>query len=279
MNATQPYTTSTTSAAPSLVGRRTELHELLTAIRAREPRLLFGPRGAGKTALLSVAIARLPHSQRSRVLVPPPCATPAELVAQLIAQLVRSGDRIACLHVAAARRASARAHAAALIDGLSATPYWIVLDPFTPASRPLARLLKHILTRARTPIYAASSALSAAGLGHAAGLFWCREMRIELGPLAPSSARELVTRETAAVPLAANELADLRSSVLRFGARLPGPMLEMCRLANDPAYRSHARMKSALLQIDARIASHHAANTNTSPSTDQHHARVSGARP
>jgi hypothetical protein len=273
MIATSPRVTS---AAPSLIGRRAELHELLTAFRSREPRLIFGPRGAGKTALLAVAIARLPPAQRSRVLAPPPCATPAEFVAELLAQLVNARDHIACAHASTARRASARTNAATLIESLSASPYWIVVDPFTPASRPLARLLKHVLTRARTPIYAATRTLSASDLGHAAGLYRCHELRIELGPLAPSSARELVARETASIPLAVNELADLRSSVLRFGARLPGPMLEMCRLANDPAYRSYARMKSALLQIDARIAAHHAATA--SPPAAQRQARISGAR-
>ncbi len=246
-----------TSPTPSLVGRRSELHRILTAFRQRNARLVFGPRGAGKTSLLQSAIAHLPAAIRANVLAASqPYATPAGLVAALLDQLQSIGAQRRCARLANSRSLPARAQSALLIEVLSAAKHWIVLDSFAPASPAIARVMKHILTRAETPIYIAARSASTADLGHASSLYWSSEMRIELGALAQSSARELVVRETAEILLAASELADFRACVLRVGKRIPGPMLEMCRLAKDPRYHSHSRLKSALLQIDARIAAH-----------------------
>jgi hypothetical protein len=253
-------------AAPLLIGRRSEQHQLVSALRRREPRLVCGPQGSGKSALLQAAIAHLPAADRSHVLTLQPCATPSLFVAELLAQIVRTSDRAAASRLTRSRSISARACAALLIEALSASQYWIVLDPFAPASRPLARVMKHILTRGKTPVYVAARSAHAADLGYASCLYWSSEMRIELGALAPSSARQLVNQETKDVQLAPRELADFRSSVLRAGARLPGPMLEMCRLAKLPSYQSHARLKTALLQIDARIALHFAASPTSAHS-------------
>jgi hypothetical protein len=220
-------------------GRRAEIHRLLAAFRAREPRLLHGPSGSGKSALIAATLDRLNPRERLCILAPSPAPTPGSAALRRNASL------------------SARKQSAILIDALSSASYWIVLDHFPRLTRPLARTLKHILTRARTPIYLCVNSIAPADIGAAASLFWCSELRFPLGPLSIASARALVERETRSLKLPATELADFRASVLRTSARLPGPILQLCALAKQPAYRSHAHLKTALLQIDARISSHH----------------------
>ncbi|MGC1384828.1 MAG: AAA family ATPase [Candidatus Acidiferrales bacterium] len=243
----------------SLPGRRAELHRLVAAFRAREPLLVHGPAGSGKTALLHAAVARLNALERIRVLDPRPSATPGALAAELLRLLEATCNPIAAAALAAKNRPSARRQGAILIDALSASPYWLVLDHFPCFTQPTARLLKHILARTGTPIYVAARGITRSELGANLSLYWCAKLRLELAPLAPSSASELVNRETRGLDLPASELADFRASVLRVSARLPGAILQLCALAKQPSYRSHARLKTALLQIDARISTYRGA--------------------
>ena len=102
-----------------------------------------------------------------------------------------------------------------------------------------ARDETHFYAR-KTPIYVAVRTANAVHLGYAGGFYWSSEMRIEVGALAPSFAEQLVIRETRDVPLAASVAIRFpRVCASRAGARLPGPMLEMCRLAK---YRVITRM-------------------------------------
>jgi hypothetical protein len=226
---------------------------LVRAFRQRESRLVAGPGGAGKTALLAEAMRRHNAANRARVLVPEASEAPDEFVSNLLRLLASAGDPIGAELMRAGRKASARRRSAALIDALASAPAWVVLDHFPPPSAAVMRVIAHILTRGRTPVYFAARDESPAASRTARQIYWCEEMRIALGPLAPDSARELILRETSGLALSVPELADFRAAVLRSSRRLSGAIVKLCTLARDPKYRSHARLKTALLRIDATL--------------------------
>jgi hypothetical protein len=256
-NVPRETTEPTHTLVGHLTGRRAEIHRLLGAFRAREPRLLHGAASSGKSALIAATLDRLNPRERLCILAPSPAPTPGTLAAELLRLFAAAGDPIASAALRRNASLSARKQSAVLLDALSSAPYWIVLDHFPRLTRPLARTLKHILTRAKTPIYLCANSIAPADIGAAASLFWCSELRFPLGPLSIASARALVERKTRNLKLPATELADFRASILRTSGRLPGSILQLCALAKQPAYRSQAHLKTALLQIDARISSHH----------------------
>jgi len=245
----------------TLLGRRKELRRLMAAIERRSSQLICGRPDTGKTTLLQHAIAGLPEAIREKCICWSGPASGRELVSHLVAKLYSAGDAFVSRKVHADGGSTARLNqwlknqSALRLRGIlysAATrgDYRFFLDEFPSASLPIAKLMKEIIYRCRTPIYLAGSGYSSAEIGFAWSLYWTDEYRIQLGPLPESAARALLEASIRRFGLEALELERFREEILSLSGLLPGAIVKMCELAADARYHYGNRIKTKVVHID-----------------------------
>jgi hypothetical protein len=199
-----------------LIGRKNELRRARAAIRNRKSFLIWGPADAGKTSLVKRAVAGLPEK-----------------------------DRQGCIYCSGA--ASVRQLAEELLRGRR---YAIFLDHLPPATQSMARFLKEIIWRCKTPVYLLARGYDRQEIGHAWSIYFANEYRIPVGPLSAICARELLERSIRRFRLDRFDLAGFRDEILRLSAHLPGSVIKMCELAAHPRYHYGVQIKVNLVHVD-----------------------------
>jgi hypothetical protein len=220
-----------------LIGLSKERERLLAAVRKRESALLLGPAGSGKTKLLKLAL----ESGGGSALYVPYVPVPHELLASLARALLPGNASLST---------SVRLRGL-LWNHLEANPRLILLDGVHGASHRVYRFFQRLYYAPGTAIIATARDLPA--LGALRRLFWDPRHVIHLQPLADADARRLFELAVEAFHLHAVELHEFRDQVLESAKGNPGQIIEMCRLAGDPEYRSGRRVKFAPLRMDAMI--------------------------
>lgn len=81
-------------------------------------------------------------------------------------------------------------------------------------------------------------------------MFWNDRMRLHVGALPVTSARELVEWCIGRFGLAGLDLDGFREDILEFSGMLPGAILRMCAAASDRRYQFDGRIKTKLLHVD-----------------------------
>jgi len=248
-------------AEPELwVGREEEVQALAEALRARRSCLVYGPAGAGKTALAARALRRFPAVTRDSIYLSGVCRG-QDLLRQVMTHLGETGNAVV------ARKRGDKEAASRSVEGwvrrqtslrlkgilLAAAkeqPCWILLDHFPPLSHALARLLKDIQWRADTPVYLLARGHKEQDVGAAWSLYWHDRLRLRLGPLGEVAARELLERCIRRFGLVSCEWQDFAEKVLERSGALPGAIVEMCRLAALPRYHYGRQIKAELVHTD-----------------------------
>lgn len=260
----------------ALFGRKAELRRIHTAIHHRESRLLHGPADSGKTSLLQAAIAGLNEPERRTCISWTGPATRRELASGLLRGLYSAGDPFVRGKILAdgrvfdsvdrwLTRQSALRLRGILFSACERGAYRFFLDDFPPATHNMARLLKEIMYRCRTPIYLAARGYTQSDIGYAWSLYWNDGLRIHLGPLPERVARELLENCIHQFGLASLDLADFRVEILRLSGHWPGSIVKMCELAAGARYHYGNHIKTKLLHVDyllrcASSASSHSQN-------------------
>jgi len=247
-----------------LVGRKQEMDRLRAGIRDRESLLIWGLRGAGKSALLREAVTESARGDSGRYLSIEGAQSPKEILLGLFAQLFAAQDGWV-LSKAGCDRADESAFRGWLakqsslrLRGIAAralqeTRYCIFLDHLPPASHATARLLRDLIRMCGTPVYLAARGASAKEIGEAWSIFWNPEHWLELGALPESAARRLLNSSWKANELSPRELEESGGEILRLSGRLPGAILEMCALARQPRFHAGRRIKMNLLRTEYLI--------------------------
>ncbi len=137
--------------------------------------------------------------------------------------------------------------------------YRFFVDHFPPSTHNMARLMKEMMYRCKTPIYLAARDFSQGAVGYAWSLYWNDGLRVHLGPLNERSARELLEICILALGLHALDLADFREEILRLSGYLPGSIVKMCELAVNSRYHYGDRIKIKLVHVDYLMQSDPAA--------------------
>jgi hypothetical protein len=128
--------------------------------------------------------------------------------------------------------------------------YAIFLDHLPPATQSMARFLKEIIWRCKTPVYLLARGCDRQEIGHAWSIYFANEYRIAVGPLSAICARELLERSIRRFRLDRFDLAGFRDEILHLSAQLPGSVIKMCELAAHPRYRYGAQIKVNLVHVD-----------------------------
>jgi len=128
--------------------------------------------------------------------------------------------------------------------------YRLFVDQFPPATLTVAKLVKEIMYRCKTPVYFAGRGYSAAEIGFAWSLYWTDEYRIHLGPLPESAARALLEICIRRFSLDALDLEGFREEILHLSGLLPGAIVKMCELATDARYHHQDQIKTRVVHVD-----------------------------
>jgi hypothetical protein len=243
------------------LGREAELRRLRTAIQKRSSQLIWGPMDAGKTALVQKAIAELPETTRERCIYWCGVATERDLVSHFVGRLYLAGDGFV------RKKANADGASAGTLNrwlqnqsvvrlcGILLTAaergeYRFFIDQFPPATHGVAKVIKELMNRSKTPVYLTASGYSAAEIGWARSLYWTDEYRIHLGPLTENTARELLELCIRRFGLNSLDLEGFRTDILHLSGHLPGAIVKMCELACDSRYHYGDQIKTRVIHVD-----------------------------
>ena len=236
-----------------LVGMVKERARLDAAFRKREPLLLVGPAGSGKTRLLQEAAAAHP-----RVIYVAWQPKLHELLGAIARSMIAAG------HLPLLRRArpgsdperwlakQTSIHLKGLLwSAIEEAPLPIILDGVTGAGFPTYRFLQRIYHAPGMALFVASR--DSASMGVLGRLFWNPAKIVNVAPLNEHEAGQLFEAATGCFGLRDLDLDDFRGKVLENASGNPGQIIEMCRMATRPEYRSGRYVKFAPLRIDTMI--------------------------
>jgi predicted ATPase len=195
-----------------LVGRRHELRELITAVRAGRSWLLTGPIGIGRKRLIREALelAAQPFVRVSGQLV----------LHQFLIRLA------AALNCGGARKPTSAVLRLLVLDALRRTPQWSENVPL-------------IVTAA-----------SRRDLGYVQRLLWDPREEIALEPLSRNDAQALLDHAVRHFDLESLAVEDFGRKVLAAAKGNPGQILAMCGTAALPQYRAGDYIKFVPLRMD-----------------------------
>ena len=238
-----------------LVGMASERQRVGAAFDNREPLLILGPRGCGKTRLIGETLR---GRQEWLYIAWEP--TLHALLVSISRALIGTGhsDFLARATPGAepegwlSRQTSI--HLKGLLwNSLESAPAPLVLDGICGAGFPAYRFLRRIYHTTGMTIVAA--ARDTAGMGALNRLLWDPERMLRIAPLNVRDAADLFDSAADLLNLGNLSLNGFREKVLECANGNPGQIIEKCRLATQPQYLAGRHVKFAPLRIDAFIKS------------------------
>jgi hypothetical protein len=234
---------------------------LCAAIAERRSLLIYGPAGAGKSALLQSALSCVDESLRRKCIVCEAEGAPSAIWQRLVLALAQAGDPEVRARVENETGSFqhfenwARTQTSLRLRGVvrraaRAREYSIFLDAAGPLPDGTYRLFQEWVWSARTPVILLGRGSAQNQLGKAAQLYWHEGLRLNIGPLELTSAEDLLERAIHRFHL--TELADAEfcDFVLEQSERLPGRITLLCELASNAAYHYKGHVKLHTLAID-----------------------------
>ena len=261
-------TNSFSLQTPVFVDRENEARRLEESILKREGRVISGPAGIGKTALVLKAIGGLPAELARHCLYVVTFKDLQGLLRQLVSSLYESKDPNLRqqLHLEGVTNLNFEPWLRALSSGrLKATlfrtvergDYRVFLDHLPPLTRAVAKVIKELFWMRNTPVYLLVQNELAQHLYNFYSFFyWGDRERLTLQPLPGAAAAELLKSCIERFGLSRLELEDFRDEVLELSKRVPGAIVKMCSLAADPRYQYESGIKIKSVYIDYLMSGH-----------------------
>jgi len=241
------------SSSFPLIGRANEYQRLLSSLKKRQPLLILGPGGSGKSALISAVLKDL--TQPADVIAIRHSPSLHDLLTDLARSLIktnhaafRNGARPSGDPERWLRQQTSVHLKGVLWKAFEGEPRIVILDGVTDASFPMYRFLQRLyftkgmalLATARDPI----------ALGELARLFWDPRNTVHLRPLKDEEAKQLFDLAVNCFNIGHLDIEEFRGKVLHAAEGNPGQIIEMCRFASNPIYVTGTHIKFAPLRID-----------------------------
>mgnify|MGYP001606746576 CR=1 FL=1 len=237
-----------------LVGLTTEYQRLMMSLNKRQPLLLVGPAGAGKTAVISAVLNDLPTSLG---VISSHCSSNLHQLLIHLARALIKRDHAAFRLMAMpgndpdkwlAKQTSIRLKGL-LWSALEVEPCPVVLDSVSNVGFPMYRFLQRLyFVRGMMFVAAARDQLA---LGALRRLFWDPRNTVHLRRLNDAEANQLFDLAVERFKIGYLDIGEFREKVIQSAKGNPGQIVEMCRLASNPAYITGTHIKFAPLRIDA----------------------------
>jgi hypothetical protein len=233
-----------------LIGFHRERQRIAEAVRKHEPLLLLGPPGAGKTRLLRFALECASGTGVYLRFV----SVFHNLLSSFARELIAGGHlpvRAMVVGLDPLRWCTRQTsvHLKGLIwRAVESAPRLVILDGVYDASAPVYRFFQRVYYTPGVTMFAA--ARDPVSLGALHKLFWDPRQTVCVPPLDDHGAASLFDSATERFGLHRLELGDFRTRTLECARGNPGQIVEMCRLAADPAYVSGRHILFAPLRID-----------------------------
>ncbi|MBZ5647762.1 MAG: AAA family ATPase [Acidobacteriia bacterium] len=238
---------------PELVfAREEELGEVRRRLARRQPFLLHGPAGVGKTLLLKTLLPEFPQ-----VLYCGDSTSVKGIFHALGSALVRAGDPYAAAGLGKGAKGLEHKSSVAIRgivrDALRAASYVVVLDHAAGASQALFSSIKEAVQSAATPVVAVSRSAHMEDLGFLLNLYPDRSDRLQIRNFDPATALAFAREGAAQSGLQALNMAEFLERLVELSQGNPGAILALIEMARDPRYRSAERIKVTPLYIDFRL--------------------------
>jgi hypothetical protein len=252
----------------TFVDRESESRRLREGILNGESLVIEGPRGIGKTALLSEVIQSLPGEFAARCL----CVAGAKDFQDLLRRLLRA------LYEAQEPRLRTQLHRkgvsslrfagrlkelpasrlrGTLYRAVEGGGYRVFLDHLPPLTQASAKLIKELFWMRRTPVYLVPQAEAGRSLARFNHFFyWGDRELVALGPLPRQAAKDLLESCIERFDLSQFDLTGFREEVLELSKHVPGAITKMCSLAASPKYQCGSQIKVKSAYIDYLITGH-----------------------
>jgi GTPase SAR1 family protein len=241
------------SSSFPIIGLASEYQRLLTALKKRQPLLILGPGGSGKTALVSAVLKDLP--QTAGVIALRYVPTLHDLLIDLARTLIkinhsafREGVKLRVDPERWLREQTSSHLKGVLWKAFEEEPRTIILDGVRDASFPMYRFLQRLYFTKEMALLA--TARDPVALGELARLFWDPRNTVHLRPLKDEDANQLFELAVQRFDIGNLDIAEFRGKVLHAAEGNPGQIIEMCRLASNPMYVTGTHIKFAPLRID-----------------------------
>jgi len=239
-------------ASEFIFDREQERQRIGQFLSSRQPFLLYGPAGVGKTLLLRTVLSRF----RS-VLYCEDSSTTNVVFRSLALSLWRLENARACKMFrdeGAIASKSAVSLKGIVMDALRGGEYSIMLDHLKRPSYAFASAVREIMGWGSTPVSAVARSAHMEDTGFLQPLYGDRSQKCEIHNFdeaaAGQFAREIIQRRG----LSAENVAEFLEKVLKFSAGNPGAMVALIDMARSSKYRSQERIKITPLYIDFRMS-------------------------
>jgi hypothetical protein len=237
---------------------------LRDAILKRESLLIAGPAGIGKTSLVLKVLGGLPPATTRNCFYLSGGEGVQPLLRCLLQQLYELEDATLHrqLHVEGIRQNTFKGWLkqlptsrlkGAVYRSMEKSSYWVFIDHFPPLTHAEAKIVRELVWMRRTPVFLLARGLTERDAGHVGSVYWGSKQQLSLTPLPEQAGRELLESCIQKFDLGKLDLKGFREEVLRFSGLLPGAILKMCSLANDPRYQYGSRIKTKLVYIDSLV--------------------------
>ena len=233
----------------SLFGRDNERAAIRQKLSARQPFLLHGPAGIGKSSLLRTLLDDFPG-----LLYTADTKSPQSLFRALGDVLIHAGDGTAkaLLKHAPVSSKSAISLKGIVLDSLRASSYCVVLDQLIRPSQALASAVREMMAASASVVSVARSA-HMEDAGYILPLYPYREERFEVLPFDSRVAAAFASSIADRLGITAGNREEFLARVLEYGKGNPGVILALLRKGSEPKYRTGNHIKIAPLYIDFRL--------------------------
>ena len=219
----------------------------------RNPFLLHGPAGVGKTLLLNTV---LPGFQD--ILYSGSNATPQALYRTLGELLLSTAHPVltsACPNGAASLQAKSAVSLKGLLrQALLDSKYLVVMDHLMRPSTALAASIREMMLNWSVPVVGVTRSAHMEDAGFVLPLFADRRDKLSLRNFDPDVATEFAATCAQKDGLQADNLTQFLEKVVEYSAGNPGAILSMLHLAQEPRYLHENQIKITPLYIDYKIA-------------------------
>jgi hypothetical protein len=231
--------------------REEEKKGIRERLARKEPFLIHGPSGVGKTLLLRSVLPEFPS-----VLYCEDSATTHVVLCSIASRLLHLHSphaKTAFRNEEAIKTKSAVSLKGIVMDALNEGQYSIVLDQLRRPSHSFAAAVREIMGWGSTPVSAVARSSHMEDTGFLQPFYSDRSEKYEIRNFEKSVAERFALEVVARANLTASNLSEFLDKILEFSKGNPGAIVELVEIAKHPKYRSDEHIKIAPLYIDFRM--------------------------